>query len=77
VRPEHLRLGQPGNGAAFDGEVRIVEQLGNSTLIYVDTAAGQLIVEGEGNLEVEPDEKVGVMLDTQKAHLFGSDAQVI
>jgi multiple sugar transport system ATP-binding protein len=77
VRPEHLRLGQPGNGAAFDGEVRIVEQLGNSTLVYVDTLAGQLIVEGEGNLQVEPDEKVGVVLDAQHAHLFGSDAQVI
>ncbi len=77
VRPEHLHLGPNGAEAAFDGEVRIVEQLGNSTLVYVDTPAGQLIVEGEGNLDVTPNEKVGVMLDARHAHLFGSNEQVV
>jgi multiple sugar transport system ATP-binding protein len=77
VRPEHLRLGAAGNGAAFDGKVQIVEQLGNTTLVYVDTPAGQLIVEGEGNLTVAPDEAVGVSIDSKSAHLFGADNQVI
>ena len=39
--------------AAFTGAVAIVEHLGNSTILYVDTPAGQLIVEGEGNLDGE------------------------
>ena len=78
VRPEHLDLAAPGApNAAFDGTVRIVEQLGNSTLIYVDTPAGHLIVEGEGNLQVTPGEARSVVIETQNAHLFGADDQVI
>ena len=78
VRPEHLELAAAGApNAAFDGTVRIVEQLGNSTLIYVDTPAGQLIVEGEGNLQVSPGETRSVVIETQNAHLFGADDQVI
>ena len=77
MRPEHLRLGDTGNGSAFEGKVRIVEQLGNSTLVYVDTPAGQLIVEGEGNLDVKPDEAVGVSIDAKNAHLFDAKEQVV
>jgi ABC-type sugar transport system ATPase subunit len=78
VRPEHLRIGATGApDAAFDGTVRIVEQLGNSTLLYVDTPAGQLIVEGEGNLDLDPGETVSVAIATQNAHLFGADDKVI
>ena len=41
-------------GSAFVGAIEIVEHLGNATLLYVDTPAGQLIVQGEGNLDVKP-----------------------
>jgi ABC-type sugar transport system ATPase subunit len=77
VRPEHLRLGAAGKDAAFDGRVRIVEQLGNSTLVYVDTPAGQLIVEGKGNLALAPEETVGLGIESRNAHLFGADEKVI
>jgi ABC-type sugar transport system ATPase subunit len=78
VRPEHFRLGAPGSsGAAFDGTVRLVEQLGNSTLLYVDTPAGQVIVEGEGNLEASPGDNVGLTLDPSHSHLFGANDQAI
>jgi multiple sugar transport system ATP-binding protein len=77
VRPEHVKIGPAGNGSAFDGKVRVVEQLGNTTLVYVDTPAGELIVEGEGNLAVAPDETVGVSIDSRSAHLFGADEQIV
>ena len=54
VRPEHLTIVDPKDpAAAFAGAVAIIEHLGNSTILYVDTPAGQLIVEGEGNLEAK------------------------
>ncbi len=54
VRPEHLVVVDPQDeSAALSGVVAIVEHLGNSTILYVDTPAGQLIVEGEGNLLVK------------------------
>jgi multiple sugar transport system ATP-binding protein len=78
VRPEHLTLGPAGAAAShFDGKVSIVEQLGNSTLLYVDTPAGQLIVEGEGNLKVAVGDTVGLSLDPAASHLFGTDEKAI
>jgi multiple sugar transport system ATP-binding protein len=78
VRPEHLTLGPAGiTGTAFDGTVSIVEQLGNSTLMYVDTAAGSLIVEGEGNLRISVGDQVGLTIDHAQSHLFGPDGNVI
>ena len=78
VRPEHLTLGAAGSAtAAFEGTTSIVEQLGNSTLLYVDTPAGQLIVEGEGNLQAAPGDAVSISIDPNSAHLFGPDDQVI
>ncbi len=51
VRPEHLTVVNASDASAsFTGVIAIVERLGNSTLLYVDTPAGQLIVEGKGNL---------------------------
>jgi ABC-type sugar transport system ATPase subunit len=78
VRPEHLALGAAGAaGSSFDGTISIVEQLGNTTLLYVDTAAGTLIVEGEGNLQIAVGDKVGLTIDPKQSHLFGADGKVI
>jgi ABC-type sugar transport system ATPase subunit len=78
VRPEHLRLVAVGAaGSSFDGTVSIVEQLGNSTLLYVDTPGGTLIVEAEGNLKAAVGDKVGLTIDQSQSHLFGADGKVI
>ena len=78
VRPEHLTIVDPGDPtAAFAGKVAIVEHLGNSTLIYVDTPAGQLIIEGEGNLLVKGGDSVGLKLSEPHVRLFGADGATI
>jgi ABC-type sugar transport system ATPase subunit len=74
VRPEHLTLVGAGDASAsFTGAVAFVERLGNSTILYVDTPAGRLIVEGDGNLSVKSGDRVGLVIDAAQAHLFGSD----
>jgi ABC-type sugar transport system ATPase subunit len=78
VRPEHLALVDPSDPAsAFSGAVRIVEHLGNATLLYVDTPAGQLIVQGEGNLETKPGRPVGLTLSENHVHLFGASGATL
>ncbi len=77
IRPEHLTLVEPGDAAAFTGTVRIVEHLGNSTLVYAATPAGELIVEGEGDLKVKPGEAVGLRLSEAHAHLFRADGATL
>ncbi len=73
VRPEHLAIVDPNDPqAAFAGAIAIIEHLGNSTILYVDTPAGQLIVEGEGNLVAKSGQAVGVKLDGSQARLFGA-----
>jgi ABC-type sugar transport system ATPase subunit len=73
VRPEHLTVVDPQDASAsFSGVVSIIEHLGNSTILYVDTPAGQLIVEGKGNLEARAGEAVGLRLSEPHAHLFGA-----
>ncbi len=73
VRPEHLSVVDPQDArAALSGVVALIERLGNSTLLYVDTPAGQLIVEGEGNLEAKTGEPIGLTISEPHAHLFGA-----
>jgi ABC-type sugar transport system ATPase subunit len=72
VRPEHLAIVDPGQpDASFKGTVVIVEHLGSSTILYVDTPAGQLIVEGQGDLVARPGDLVGLSINEPHAHLFG------
>ena len=60
VRPEHLLAVAPEDAAvALPGKVSIVEHLGNSTILYVETPAGQLVVEGKGNLVAKPGDSSG------------------
>ena len=72
MRPEHLTIVDPNDPqAAFAGAVAIIEHLGNSTILYVDTPAGQLIVEGEGDLDAKSGQAVGLRLNESHARLFG------
>ena len=72
MRPEHLAIVDPNDPhAAFAGAIAIIEHLGNSTILYVDTPAGQLIVEGEGNLDAKSGQAVGLRLNEGHARLFG------
>jgi hypothetical protein len=43
----------------------------------VDTAAGQLIVEGDGALEAKSGETIGLSMDAKHTHLFGADSRAI
>ncbi len=78
IRPEHLRI-VPDSGAeaSVKGTVSVVEQLGNSTILYVETPAGQLIVEGDGALAARPGDNLGLAIDGKHAHLFGADNRVV
>jgi ABC-type sugar transport system ATPase subunit len=73
VRPEHLAVVDPKDPTAtFAGTVAVIEHLGNSTILYVETPVGQLVVEGEGDLEAKPGQTVGLRLSQSHARLFGA-----
>ncbi len=74
IRPEHVRLGAPGDpSASLGGTVQILERLGNATIMYVETPAGQIVVQDDGDAPTRPGDNVGVIFDSQRVHLFSSD----
>ncbi len=78
IRPEHLHLTDTKNkSAALSGTTTVIEQLGNSTYVYVDTPAGQLIVQGAGNLQMASGTNVGITIDQEAAKMFGADGMLV
>ncbi|WP_114010230.1 ABC transporter ATP-binding protein [Cohaesibacter intestini] len=76
VRPEDLRLAEEGEEALYDCEVRIVEKLGEVTLLYLEPpqqGAEPLIAKIPGNHDFSRGEKVRLTADDSKRHLFTED----
>jgi ABC-type sugar transport system ATPase subunit len=78
VRPEHVRAVAPGSPEALlDGRIAMLEHLGHSTILYVETAAGSVVVEDESESAARMGDPVGLAFDAGRVHLFGADGQVI
>jgi ABC-type sugar transport system ATPase subunit len=78
IRPEHFHLVAPTDKrASIKGKAAIVEQLGNTTYTYMETAVGQLIVEGEGSAQLSSGQSVGLEIDSQHAHIFDTNGNVV
>lgn len=74
IRPEHLRTGSAGD-AAIEGDVLMVEKLGNETQIYLhlDNADADVIYRAPDTIAVEIGEKYHIGLTAHRCHLFHSD----
>jgi ABC-type sugar transport system ATPase subunit len=69
VRPEDVRLTNPGDGV-LEGRIAVVEALGNTTFVHVDTQYGQVNVESDSALRLEAGTNVGLQFDKNKVHVF-------
>jgi multiple sugar transport system ATP-binding protein len=77
IRPEHVRLGAPNDPtASLGGTVQILERLGNATIMYVQTPAGQIVVQDDGDVNMKAGDNVGVIFDPARVHLFSANATV-
>ena len=76
IRPEHVRLSSRET-AALRGTTTVVEQLGNTTYVYVDTPVGQIIVEADGSAVIAPGTAVGLTIDPTRAHVFDATGAVM
>ena len=74
LRPEHLGLTDVA-GAILTGTASVVERLGNTSYVYLDTPLGPVIVEAAQQVNLQPGEKVGLAFDPQHAHVFGQDGK--
>ncbi len=69
LRPEHIRL-VPEPGAPLSGAIRLVERLGNQTLVHVATPVGMVCVQGAGRLSANVGDTVGLAFDLGQALVF-------
>jgi multiple sugar transport system ATP-binding protein len=74
LRPEHLHL-VPETGATLSGTVRLVERLGNQTLVHVSSPFGMICVQGAGRLATSVGDTVGLTFDPAMALVFDEDGR--
>jgi alpha-glucoside transport system ATP-binding protein len=76
VRPEDLRLAS-GEDYLFEGEVSIVEALGEVTLLYIEGLVDgePIIVKIPGSADVKKGQKLRFSADRGKLHLFDAEGQ--
>jgi multiple sugar transport system ATP-binding protein len=73
IRAESVRIVAAGDGAVR-GTVRVVERLGDRTLVHVALADGTLLTaEDRGDSTVQPGQQTALEIDGSAAHLFGAD----
>ena len=77
IRPEHISIAETSKKADVSGTISIVEQLGNSTVLYVDSEIGQVIVECSGDSNLQIGSAVGLTFDLKKVHAFKADGEVL
>ena len=72
MRPEHVRVVAAGQGM-LQGTTRVVEQLGNTSFIYLDMPSGTFVVEVAPDATPAPGQAVGLELDLTRLHRFAAD----
>ena len=78
LRPEHIALVDPNSKSAdLKGSVLLVERLGNTTIVYIETAIGPIVVQDGENEALAFGDNVGLRFDTARVHVFGADGRVI
>jgi multiple sugar transport system ATP-binding protein len=77
VRPEHLALGEPGEGA-LDGRVELVERLGSDAYAYFTIPdVGRLTVRCDGDYEASESTPTAVRIKPNRYHLFDESGVAI
>ncbi len=78
VRPEDLNIAGEGQ-LMFEGPVTLVEQLGESQLIYIDRPEAEepLVAKLPGNLEVKRGERVALSAQPEVVRLFDEKGKAI
>ena len=67
IRPEHIAFDPEG---IWQGKVRLVERLGNESIAYVDTEAGEITLRITGNAGISGGDNVRLTPQREYVHCF-------
>jgi multiple sugar transport system ATP-binding protein len=73
IRPEHLTIGDSGNGTT-QGQVMYVEHLGEASYVYleVEGAENHVVVREQGDTAAKMGDNLSLSLPAENCHLFNS-----
>jgi ABC-type sugar transport system ATPase subunit len=77
VRPEHLEIGNGGEGFAIEAEVETVEVLGDVSFIYALKGAQDIRLKLAGQHKFDPQQRLSLNARTENLLLFKSNGQAI
>ena len=76
VRPEHLKIGQEGEG--WPGTISVAEHLGSDTFLYVDAGKlGTLTARCIGEFNLKAGDRVWLLPDPARLHRFDKEGGVV
>jgi multiple sugar transport system ATP-binding protein len=74
IRPEHIGITEDAGVKLADLRVDLVEQLGDTTMVYASTMRGQpLTIALEGQRQIAPGSTIPTYIDPVRYHVFGPD----
>jgi multiple sugar transport system ATP-binding protein len=68
IRPTDISIGAAGEGVS--AKVVVVEPTGAETELLVQVGESKLVVVLHGRTDVQPDDIIGLVIKTEKVHLF-------
>jgi multiple sugar transport system ATP-binding protein len=73
LRPEHIRIGQPGQEGGIPGLVRFLEPVGSDLYLTVEAGGTIAQVRTDPDAAVQADDNVTLHFDAWRVHVFGAD----
>jgi len=78
IRPEDFRPAPEGaedHLCCRDVRVKVIEPLGSELIVHGDLGGTDLVVRLEPNLKISPDERLNLVVDNGKIHLFDRESE--
>ncbi len=74
LRPEHLRVTDVKQVGSLPATVHVSEAMGNETFVFLRLGGAKLIARAEADFHADMETRVGVQLETNRAHFFHADS---
>ena len=73
LRPEHFRIGQPGEDGGIAGQVQFLEPVGSDLYLTVAAGGTTLQVRTDPDSTLQAGENLSLHFDAWRVHVFGAD----
>ena len=73
LRPEHIRLGAPGDTGGFPGRVQFLEPVGSDLYLTVEAGGTTVQVRTDPDSPQQSGDNVTMHFDPSRVHVFGGD----